>query len=1104
MDFASGASSGAGSAGSPMAAIARVPAAWLRARRPGSLRSLRRALPWGGALAAFVLVPSLASAQEWNTYDDYTQYYEIPYAAGSGVEEGDLRVNVLVNGVPLTIQLDTGSRGFWISSEAAGSVVDTPGVPGYIFYWSSGIAHIGIWHEMTVTFVDSVASDGSGTLATATVPVLVASAVTCLAGEWPNACSPAGETPIETATGFMGIGFDRTGHGTAYGTGTVDPTGAAPTENLQILNPFLNLTEMTDGSMRSGYILSQSGVTLGLTSVNTAAGFGGSTSVYAYAQLLPTGTPSVAGTPTDWQVMAGSVVIGGKTYASDQAVIDIGISNMLLTTDPANLPGEVTVDGQVYLSSAAGTMTVNLLGAPGLVSYSFDVPDNPPETPNSTVVPKNVAISPSQPVGWTDGTEATLVNTGIYALNAFNYLYDATGGYIGLQLNGSAASAGATFQPVISAIGQLSLVSDFYTDLPVYLRGDSTLATPSTARFEGDIWGPGGLTITGGGTVTLAGANTYQGQTEVEGGSTLQLTGALAGAVSVASGASFINSGNYVGTLTTSGQVLNEANMVGLATVLPGGSLTNSGLILGEVVNAGAFQNDGTVTGAVASSGLLTGNGTVGSLGVGAGGVVSPGHSIGTVHVAGDAVFAPGSMLLAELGVPGSSDQLVVGGELTAAGALLVPVPGAGFAPELGAAYSVIEAASGIAAPFSVTSPFFGSLEAPYPFLAPRLDASGLLTMERSAVSYAAFGATANVVEAGRAADTLSLSEPLAESLAAMTGTEAPAALATLTGEIYPTAQGVLQEQAAYVRDAIGERLDQAGGRPGSAKVQLLNDQGAAMWGQAYGGWGHTDSDGNAAAVDRSIGGFLAGLDGRIGDWRVGAAAGFSQSTFSTDSAAGSGSSDNYDIAIYAARRFAASDIASWDVRAGAAYGWHDVSAARTVWLPGQVTGHGADYGAATAQLFGEIGYDVAVGGGTHVEPFAGLAYSALATDGFTESSGPAALTAESANFDTLASTLGLRARTPLALGSLPVTFSGLVGWQHGFGDLTPTTRFSFAGGSLPFTVGGAPLAADALVLGAGAGTKLADNLDVALDYRGQIGSGLSETAIQANLTLRF
>jgi len=1104
MDFASGASSGAGGAGLLMARIGRVPAAGLRARGLGKARCLRRAPPWLGALAAFWLVPAGASAQEWNNYDGYTQYYEIPYASGSGVEEGDLRVNVLVNGVPLTIQLDTGSRGFWISSEAAGSVADTPGVPGYIFYWSSGIAHIGLWHEMTVTFVDSVASDGSGTLATATVPVLVASAVTCLAGEWPNACSPAGETPIETATGFMGIGFDRTGHGTAYGTGTVDPTGAAPTENLQILNPFLNLTEMTDGSMRSGYILSKSGVTLGLTSVNTAAGYGGSTSVYAYAQLLPTGTPSVAGTPTDWQVMAGSVVIGGTTYASDQAVIDIGITNMLLTTDAATLPGQVSVGDQVYLSSATGTMTVNLLGAPGLVSYSFDVPDNPPPTPNSTVVPKDVAISPSQPVGWTGGTDATLVNTGIYALNAFNYLYDATGGYIGLQLNGSAASAGATFQPVISAIGQLSLVQDFYTDLPVYLRGDSLIATPSSARFEGDIWGPGGLTVTGGGSVTLAGEATHQGGTSVEGGSTLQLTGALAGAVSVAAGASFINYGNYIGALTTSGQVVNEANMVGLATVLPGGSLTNSGLILGEVANAGTFRNDGIVTGAVELSGLLSGNGTVGSLAVAAGGVVAPGHSIGTVEVAGDAVFAPGSMLLAELGAPGSSDQLVVGGTLNAAGAPLVPVPGAGFAPELGAAYPVIEAAGGIAAPFSVASPFFGALDAPYPFLAPRLDASGLLTLERSGVSYAAFGTTANAVEAGRAADTVALGEPLAGSLAAMTGSEAPGVLATLTGEIYPAAEGVLQEQAAYVRDAIGERLDQAAGRPGSATVRALNDQGSAMWGRAYGGWGHTDSDGNAAAVDRSIGGFLAGLDGMIGDWRVGAAAGFSQSTFSTDSAAGSGSSDNYDIAVYAARRFAASDHATWDLRAGAAYGWHDLSASRTVWLSGQASGYGADYAATTAQLFGEIGYDVDVGGSTHVEPFAGLAYSALATGGFTESSGPAALTAASADFDTLASTLGLRARTTLALGGLPVTLSGLIGWQHGFGDLTPATTVSFAGGSLPFTVAGAPLAADALVLGAGAGTKLADNLDVALDYRGEIGSGVTETAIQANLTLRF
>ncbi len=1089
-------------------------------------------------------------AQSWSNYNSYTSSYTLPYAVdpNTGTQtspaSGSLYVNVVVNGTSMAVQLDTGSRGFWISSVAAGysSTQTIPGIPGYIFYWSSGIAHIGVWQEMTVSFPGAVAANGSVTTVSATVPVLVVSGVTCEqapAGmSWPNPCNfPGGTMPITTATGFMGIGFDRTGYGTGYGTSNVDPTGTGTTANLQILNPFLNLTEMVSGAMRAGYILSQTGITLGLTAANTAKGYQGSSSAFAYAQLVPTGTPAVPGTPTDWQVMTGSTTVGGTTYPAAQAVIDIGIKNALLTAGvPASaLPGVINVNGLLYLSAGSGTMTVDLLGVPGMVGYAFTPTYSPsPAASNTTVVPQNVALSPSQTVEWT-GTSATLVNTGIYALNAFNYLYDATGGYIGLQLNGTAADASAFFSPVISAIGTLSLSNAFSTDLPVYLRGDSTVSTTTTALFAGDMWGPGGLTIAGTGVVTLAGANTYEGGTVVQQG-TLNLTGALAGAVTVQPGATFTNSGNYVGALTDAGSVVNSGNMVAGITVQSSGTLANSGTIIGQVLNAGvftssgsvvgtvgntgvfsnsgvvggsvvnsgAFSNNGSVTQTVLTSGTLSGNGSVGTLVVVGGGAVAPGNSIGTMRVTGDATFQAGTALVAELGAPGVSDQLVVGGTLTAQGAYLVPLVGAGFTPQLGATYSVVSAGQ-TASTFTVVSPDFGTVSATYPFLAGSLNTAGTLTLERSTVPYAALAPSANAAAAAGAANTVALSQPLAQSLAILTNAQAPAALSTLTGEIYASAQSTLQIQSAYVRSAVTGRLEQAQGAAGAARTVGLDPAGTTLWGQAYGGWGSSSSDGNASATSRSLAGFLIGLDGLAGDWRVGVAAGFSQSSFSTDSLPGSGTSDNYDLVAYAGRSFGPGD--AFVVRAGAAYTWHDLSVSRTVSVPGQIGALGAGYDAGTAQVFGELGYDfslTAAGRPLTLEPFAGLAYTALSTGGFAEPYGAAALRAQSAQFDTTTSTLGLKARTTALLGATPVSVSGTIGWQHAFGDLTPTTSFVFNAGSLPFTVGGAPLAADALVLSAGVSTALSEHLDLSLIYAGQFAGNVTENALKGSLAWRF
>ena len=131
-----------------------------------------------------------------------------------------------------------------------------------------------------------------------------------------------------------------------------------------------------------------------------------------------------------------------------------------------------------------------------------------------------------------------------------------------------------------------------------------------------------------------------------------------------------------------------------------------------------------------------------------------------------------------------------------------------------------------------------------------------------------------------------------------------------------------------------------------------------AAWGQAFGSWGSSDGDGNAAALSRNTGGFITGLDvtfpgGRGGDvWRAGLAGGYQYTSVNVGDRNSSGRIDTYHLAAYGGRQ-----IGPLGLRAGASYGWHDISTSRSIVFPGFSDTTKAKYDAGTAQVFGEIGY---------------------------------------------------------------------------------------------------------------------------------------------------
>jgi subtilase-type serine protease len=138
------------------------------------------------------------------------------------------------------------------------------------------------------------------------------------------------------------------------------------------------------------------------------------------------------------------------------------------------------------------------------------------------------------------------------------------------------------------------------------------------------------------------------------------------------------------------------------------------------------------------------------------------------------------------------------------------------------------------------------------------------------------------------------------------------------------------------------------------------------------------------------------------------------------------------------------------------------------------------------------------------LEPYAGFGYAHIATDGFKENGGSAALQAKSSSDDTPYTTLGLRASGDVArLQDAVVTVRGGLGWQHAYGDLTPSTNMRFSGPT-SFQAQGLPIARDALTAEAGIDLAFTNRLTLQLGYPGQVSADSHAHGVDAKLSWSF
>jgi len=649
------------------------------------------------------------------------------------------------------------------------------------------------------------------------------------------------------------------------------------------------------------------------------------------------------------------------------------------------------------------------------------------------------------------------------------------------------------------------------------LKASGNLVVGSSGTGTLIVNNSGAVSVDGGkGTLTIAEASGSTGTFVVgaESGQTALGTGTLsADSVAFGSGTGSVlfnhsdDSGSFGfstpfkggGTLSVeAGTTVLSANHKDFtgSTTIDGGTLSVSGTLPGNIAinSGGTLSVSGTVFGdiAVNDGGILGGTGTTtGTVTVSNGGSISPGGSVGTIQTQ-DVTFQSGSLYVIEIDTDGNVDLLKSGGTVILQG---------GTVSVSADSYSVDTSLTIVTADTAVSGTFSDDVSGGTTFIdyALSYDTTDVTLTQSVSQSFSSVAATANHRAVGSALDSLPTDHPVVQhTFGAMTETEARDIFGSLSGEVHASMQGALMNNDRAISGAVNRRLNDGSSDAtqvfayGSGQASNLEN---GAWITGYGGWNDIDATANTAAADNDYGGLVAGLDRDFGrHWRLGVVGAYGQTDLSQSSLDASSNAKSFSAGLYAG---AIRD--QIQVNLGGLASWHDIDSSRSVAVGSATQNLAASYDATSWQLFGEAGYRIERDR-TQFEPFAGLSFTQLDTDGFTETGGSAALTAASSTENTTFSTLGLRMERNV---TEKVRLQGMAGWRHAFGDVDPTTTFTLPG-STPFTVAGAPIAEDALVIEAGFEVEVSDGLTLGAGYDGQFGDGSTLNQIEGYLRLRF
>ncbi|MEN3977169.1 autotransporter outer membrane beta-barrel domain-containing protein [Emcibacter sp. SYSU 3D8] len=281
-----------------------------------------------------------------------------------------------------------------------------------------------------------------------------------------------------------------------------------------------------------------------------------------------------------------------------------------------------------------------------------------------------------------------------------------------------------------------------------------------------------------------------------------------------------------------------------------------------------------------------------------------------------------------------------------------------------------------------------------------------------------------------------------------------------------------------------------------------------AFWGRAFGRWSSTRGDVEATGYDEETFGAVLGADFQVSqNVTVGLVTGYMDDKLDFDDG------DLGKIKRWTIGGYLSATVDQFYVDGSLTYASDSYRVNRTIQYGDTTclgfnctTGASSKYDGDGLMSHVEAGYLFELGNGAALRPFAGLNYSGVDADPFSEAGGgDLGLDILDGTGKSFQSRLGARLSGVWGEGSTKWIPELRAEWRHEFKD-DPSWIVANLNGlpNEPFTAIGSKVTKDLAVVGAGVTALMSNGVGVFFDYQGAFGSGYHSHAIQGGVRVKF